>query len=120
VASTDNFEGVDLEILAVKALQRALSAHPDRLLTILETEQRRRHTRELLSLWLTAALLFLFGGAALLLGLNDHDWLAGVVFSTTVLGIGTIFILRQRPGARQSGQLPGRTSPAVPAAAAAE
>lgn len=64
---------------------------------LLELDLRYRHVRELVAMLLAAVLLFLFGTAALVLGIAGREWLAGCVFTTTVLGIGTIFVLRERP-----------------------
>lgn len=45
-------------------------------------------------------LVLFFGTIALLLGLYGHDWLAGVVFTTTIIGVGIIFVLRKRPDSK--------------------
>jgi hypothetical protein len=89
--------GSDLASQLETALTAVLATDPQRLVELLALEQTRRHQREMTGLWLTSVLLLCFGAAALTLGLRGHDWLAGVVFSTTVLGVATIFVLRERP-----------------------
>lgn len=79
---------------------------------LLELELRYCHVRELVAMLLATVLLLLFGAAALVLGTAGHEWLAGCVFTTTVLGVGTIFVLRERPVVRTP--VDNAQSPAMP------
>lgn len=74
-----------------------LGLEGDIVLAIVRLADRERHVRELVGLWVSAVLLLLFGVGAFFLGMTNHEWLAGIVFTTTVLGVGTIFVLRQQP-----------------------
>lgn len=38
-----------------------------------------------------------FGLIALFLGYKGHDWLAGIVFATTVISVGGVFVLNKKP-----------------------
>lgn len=88
-------------ILEAYAIQVPNAA--DRFLTIAEKEQQHRHSAERQHLYcelrfrlfshITAGTLtVLFLGASLYAALHDHDWYAGVIGGTTLLGIATTFI----------------------------
>jgi len=47
--------------------------------------------------WLGGALAVFFGCIALYLGDKGHDWLAGGVFTGTIISIIVVFVLGQRP-----------------------
>ena len=46
--------------------------------------------------YIGASLALLCIAVAFWLGMNGHDWLAGIIASTTVIGIITVFVLNQR------------------------
>jgi hypothetical protein len=42
------------------------------------------------------ALTILLSGAGVLLGLKGHDWLAGIICTTTIVAVVTIFVLQRK------------------------
>ena len=48
--------------------------------------------------WIGLALTILLSGAGVLLGLNGHDWLGGVICTTTIVAVVTIFVLQRVVG----------------------
>jgi uncharacterized membrane protein len=76
----------------------------ERIMALVEGESAHRHKQEdrlvtcnvILShrgQWIGLGLTLLFGLAGYQLGMNGHDVLAGVVFTTTIIGIITVFVL---------------------------
>ena len=47
--------------------------------------------------WIGATLAILFGALSGLLGYLGHDWLAGIIGVTTIIGLATIFVLNKSP-----------------------
>ena len=81
----------------------------DRLLTLLERQTLHRIDMESLLVrervsvtkrgqWIAAGLSIFFGLIAYFLGDNGHDWLAGVISVTTIVGLAVVFVLGKEPG----------------------
>ena len=51
--------------------------------------------------WIGLALTILLSGAGVLLGLKGHDWLGGVICTTTIVAVVTIFVLQRGAGSTQ-------------------
>ena len=71
--------------------------------------------------WMAFVLSLFFGSAAAYLGINGHEWLAGTIATTTIIGLAVVFVLGKEPGQKQAKQeaeqspakpLRGRKSPA--------
>ena len=45
--------------------------------------------------WIGLALTILLSSAGVILGLNGHDWLGGIVCTTTIVAVVTIFVLQR-------------------------
>lgn len=50
-----------------------------------------------------------FGSIALFLGYTGHEWLAGTIATTTIVGLAVVFVLGKEPG--QKSPKPPATSP---------
>jgi len=94
------------EILA--GYKEILPDAPERILTMAEKEQSHRHSINNKSIdsfieqtgrgqWLGFGLAVMFGVICLVLGLHGIVWLAGILGTTTVVGLTTIFVLNKRP-----------------------
>jgi len=85
----------------------------ERIMQLVEREAAHRHEQhsrivtcelkvtkrgQLFALCLTLAL----GLAGFYLGMNGHDWLAGTVFTTTIIGVVTVFVMGRNSGEQQS------------------
>lgn len=93
------------EILA--GYEKILPGASERILSMAEKQQDHRinmeativkeQTRQSANgqLW-GAVLATLFGIGAVFLGYTGHDWLAGVMATTTIIGLATIFVLNKK------------------------
>lgn len=81
---------------------------PERILHMAEEEQAHRHRLETCLITrnfkqtsvgqiLGFSISIMFGVFSLILGLHGHDWLAGVLGTTTVVSLAVIFVLNQKP-----------------------
>ena len=85
----------------------------DRIMGLVEREAEHRQQQEsrvvtchvqgarrgqLIALSLT----LLLGLAGFALGMNGHDWLAATVFTTTIIGVVTVFVIGRSAGERES------------------
>jgi uncharacterized membrane protein len=79
----------------------------ERIMVLVEREAAHRHTQESQLIdcqikttrygqWIGAGLTVLLAGAGLALGMKGHDYLAAVVFATTIIAVVTIFVLGQK------------------------
>lgn len=98
----------------LSAYKDILPGSPERILVMAEKEQQHRHDvddtvvkstmlQRLLGQILGSLLAFFFGGASLVLGLYGHEWLAGILGTSTVIGLATIFVLNRKPGKGSKG-----------------
>jgi uncharacterized membrane protein len=82
----------------------------ERIMALVEREAAHRHTQEARFIdcqiktthygqWMGAGLTVLLAGAGLALGVKGHDYLAGVVFATTIIAVVTIFVLGRKGNA---------------------
>lgn len=72
-----------------------------------------QNTLQLRGQWIAATIALAFLSAAVFLGANGHDWLAGVLGGTTVVGLVTVFVLGRKYGNDEddeSGSTPERES----------
>lgn len=88
----------------------------DRLMKLLESETSHRQglqkTLAVLSgrgQWLGFFLCLFFGAIGWHLSLNGHDWVAGVLFGTTIIGLVVVFVLGRVP--REGKPTGGRATP---------
>lgn len=88
--------------------QSILPDAPERILRMAEAEQAHRHGIETVMVdksikqagrgqVMGFCLSAMFGVISLVLGLSGHEWLAGVLGTTTVVSLAIIFVLNQRP-----------------------
>lgn len=54
--------------------------------------------------WMAFVLSILFGSAAAYLGATGHEWLAGTIATTTIIGLAVVFVLGKEPGQQQPKQ----------------
>lgn len=91
----------------LREYQKIMPGSPDRFLKLVEKEQEQTHAKENLIIdsqirqnWagmiIGAVLIILFFIGAIWLALKDHDTVAGIIFSTTIIAIATIFVLHKR------------------------
>ncbi|WP_445497583.1 DUF2335 domain-containing protein [Photorhabdus sp. SF281] len=96
----------DSEILTI--YERYTKGATDRFLILIEQQQKHRHEMEKIALEQTirkrirgqnCGLLLTFTSlfVALILGLNGHNWLAGIIGSGTVTTILIIYVLNRNP-----------------------
>lgn len=52
------------------------------------------------------ALSLFFGAIAAVLGYYDHDWLAGTIAATTIVGLAVVFVLGKEPGQTEASEAP--------------
>lgn len=101
------------EILA--GYQSILPDAPERILIMAEKEQAHRHSLEndemkssvkqtSIGQIMGVCLSGMFGVISLVLGLYGHDWLAGVLGSSTVISLAVIFVLNQRPNSNKNNR----------------
>jgi uncharacterized membrane protein len=94
----------DPETLA--AYNQLITNGAERCMGLVEREAAHRHKQEdrivsanigvmIKGQWMGLGLAFVALVAAVYLGLHGHDWLAGAMATTTVIGIITVFVLRQ-------------------------
>lgn len=87
--------------------QNIMPGSPDRLLKLVEKEQEQVHSKEnkiiknqIRQNWagmiIGAVLITLFFIGAIWLAMSHHDTVAGIVFSTTIISVATIFVLHRR------------------------
>ncbi len=94
------------EILA--AYKTVLPGSPERVFTMAEKEQQHRHDVE--NAMISGALkqqtkgqvlgfilALLFGAASFILGLKGQTWLAGILGTSTVIGLAVVFVLNKQP-----------------------
>jgi len=81
---------------------------PKRILAMAEKNQEHRiqltnksekhdYIKTLLGQIFAFVLSLSFGGGAIYLGMEGHDWLAGILGCTTVVSLATIFVLNKLP-----------------------
>lgn len=86
---------------------------PNRLMRLLEkqTDHRIQMESQLVGTrvsttkhgqYFAAGLSAFFGIIALVLGISGHDWLAGTICVTTIIGLATVFVLGKEPGTKSS------------------
>jgi uncharacterized membrane protein len=82
---------------------------PERIMALLEKETAHRHEQERTIVqchtkalkrgqWIGLALTLTLGAAGFWLGMHGHDWLAGIIFATTILGVVTVFVVGRTAG----------------------
>jgi uncharacterized membrane protein len=87
--------------------ERTLPGSASRILAMAEKEQAYRHEREPViqkyqrdlayrGQWFAAGLSIVFGAAAVYLGMNGHEVIAGILGGSTLIGIVSIFVLRKK------------------------
>ena len=92
---------------------RLIPQGADRLMRLLEPQTQHRHTQEtrivssqtslpVRGQIIGTCLCVFFGAIGWHLAFTGHDWVAGVLFGTTILGLVTIFVL---------GRVPKQSSP---------
>lgn len=90
------------------AYKQVLPDAPERIMAMAEREQQHRHNSDdkmikgAISQRSTGQVLgfilaLLFGVASVILGLNGQTWLAGILGTSTVIGLAVIFVLNQQP-----------------------
>lgn len=88
---------------------------PERMMALLEkqTDHRIAMETKLVSgrisvtrtgQWMAFALSLFFGATAAYLGVNGHEWLAGTIATTTIIGLAVVFVLGKEPGQQQPKQ----------------
>lgn len=105
---------------------------PERMMALLEKQTDHRIAMETKLVdgrvsvtktgqWMAFVLSLFFGSTAAYLGINGHEWLAGTIATTTIIGLAVVFVLGKEPGQKQVKQeaeqspakpLRGRKSPA--------
>lgn len=92
----------------IAAYKDVLPDAPERIFAMAEQEQKHRHNIENEVAMRTLrqrstgqilgfVLALLFGVASFVLGLNGVVWLAGILGTSTVIGLAVIFVLNQQP-----------------------
>ena len=95
---------------------------PERMMALLEKQTDHRIAMETklvdgrISVTRTGQIMafmlsIFFGLSAFYLGINGHEWLAGTVATTTIIGLAVVFVLGKEPGQQQPKPEPD-TSPA--------
>lgn len=91
-----------------KGYKEVMPDAPERILTMAEKNQEHRieltnksekhdYIKTLLGQIFAFVLSLSFGGGAIYLGIEGHDWLAGILGCTTVVSLATIFVLNRLP-----------------------
>ena len=94
---------------------RIIPNGPERMMALLEkqTDHRIAMETKLVSgrvsvtrtgQWMAFALSIFFGATAAYLGINSHEWLAGTIATTTIIGLAVVFVLGKEPGQKQPEQ----------------
>jgi len=109
----------------VKGYEKILPGAAERLFKMVEQEQAHRfkeddkiissnlkenHIGQILG----SLLCFLLIIVALVLGLYNHDWLAGIILTTTILGLATIFVLKKRYSSQEEKESDENSKDIVP------
>ena len=92
--------------------EKVLPGSANRILTMTESQMghrikqedrivRRSLNQKLLGIIIGGLAVFFMTGAAVYLGINNHDGLAGVIGTTTILGVISVFVLGVRPGSKE-------------------
>lgn len=87
---------------------RLIPQGAERLMRLLEAQTHHRHDQESRIVqmqsslssrgqWIGTVLCLFFGVIGWHLATNGHDWVAGVLFGTTILGLVTVFVLGRAP-----------------------
>lgn len=90
----------------LKEYAKVLPGSPERLLKLVENEQQHTHKNEnrmiLDQIWkgwvgliIGALLVFLFFLKAFDLAMAGHDWVAGIIFSFTIIAVAGVFVLHK-------------------------
>ena len=88
---------------------------PERLMALLEKQTDHRIAMETKLVngrvavtqtgqWMAFGLSIFFGSTAAYLGINGHEWLAGTIATTTIIGLAVVFVLGKEPGQKQPQQ----------------
>lgn len=93
--------------------EKVLPGSANRILTMTESQMnhrikqedrivRRSLNQKLVGIIIGGISVLLMTCAAVYLGLNNHDTLAGVMATTTILGVISVFVLGVRPGSKDN------------------
>ncbi len=88
---------------------------PERMMALLEKQTDHRIAMETKLVngrvsvtrtgqWMAFVLSVFFGSTAAFLGINGHEWLAGTIATTTIIGLAVVFVLGKEPGQTQPKQ----------------
>lgn len=88
---------------------------PERMMALLEKQTDHRIAMETKLVngrvsvtrtgqWMAFVLSVFFGSTAAFLGINGHEWLAGTIATTTIIGLAVVFVLGKEPGQKQPKQ----------------
>lgn len=91
--------------------EKVLPGSADRILTMTESQMnhrikqedrivRRSLNQKLVGIIIGGVSVFLMTCAAVYLGMNNHDVLAGTMATTTILGVISVFVLGVRPSSK--------------------
>ena len=97
----------------LKGYESVLPGSAERLLSMAENQMKHRIGMESSALdsqmkmsrkgqVLGFVIVLLLEGIAFWLGMNGHDWLAGVIGCTTVIALAIVFVLRKIPKGRKN------------------
>ncbi|MGH8832880.1 MAG: DUF2335 domain-containing protein [Polaromonas sp.] len=88
---------------------RIIPNGPERMMALLEKQTEHRVNMETKLVdgrasvtktgqWMAFILSLFFGSMAAFLGYTGHEWLAGTIATTTIVGLAVVFVLGKEPG----------------------
>lgn len=108
VERTEAFSGPLPSPRILREYNEILPGAAERTFVMSEKEQTHRHEMDnkivngtqkqtTRGQWIGASLVIVLAAIAFVLGMTGHDWLAGAIFTTTIISVAIVFVLNRIP-----------------------